>query len=394
MTKVTFVVRAQTQGVTAVTCRGFEPDPTMHSSMALTSLVVCAYAKAVPLLSRILSDLGIGVEHCEDAPTALARLATQPFDALLVDCKDEPAAIGLIANARRAPVNRATLVIAMVDGRNRVRDVFARGANFILYKPISLERASTSLRAARALMRRERRRNQRISVHAQAAIDYATTENAPATVVELSESGMGIQSEGKLPARGKVYFQFSLPGQAGSVRLSGDVVWQDSTGRVGIRFADVPQASRRVLGQWLQANLTRSSDGNNLPSASVNPLAGLGLLSVSSADRRERSRHACQLGAEVYRLGSNVPTRCSLSDISTGGCYVETTDPFSSGTAVQIVVRTRDIKLRIQGTVQAVHRAFGMGVAFSLKTAEEREQVQQLIALVAQPPELSSLVEP
>ena len=45
-------------------------------------------------------------------------------------------------------------------------------------------------------------------------------------------------------------------------------------------------------------------------------------------------------------------------------------------------------------TVQAMRRGFGMGVSFSLKTTEEREQVQQLIALVSQPPELSSLVEP
>jgi CheY-like chemotaxis protein len=362
--------------------------------MALTSLVVCADAKAVSVLSRILADLGIGVEHCEDPPTALARLGAQAFDALLVDCKDEPAAIELIVHARQVPANQATLVVAMVDGRNRVRDIFANGANFILYKPISPERASTSLRAARALMRRERRRNQRIPLHAQAALDYAATENVPATVVELSESGMGIQSERKLPPSSKVYFQFSLPGQKAPVRLSGDVVWQDSAGRVGIRFADVPQASRRLLSQWLQANLTQVEKGSNLPTATANPLAGLGLLSVSSADRRERSRHACRLGAEVYRLGSNVPTRCSLSDISTGGCYVETTDPFPSGTAVEIVVRTRDIKLRIHGTVQAVHRAFGMGVAFSLKTAEEREYVQQLIALVAQAPELNSLVEP
>ncbi|HVO79264.1 MAG TPA: PilZ domain-containing protein [Terriglobales bacterium] len=360
--------------------------------MALTALVVCADAKVVPLLLRILSDLGIQAEHCEHPLTALARLATHPFDAVLVDCKDEPAAIELIVNARQTPANRATLVIAMVDGRNRVREVFARGANFILYKPISAERASTSLRAARALMRRERRTNQRISLHAEAALAYAATENAPATVVELSESGMGIQSEGKLPPSGKVYFQFCLPGQAAPVRLSGEVVWQDSSGRVGIRFAHVPQASRRALSQWLQANLTRPGAGNPPPAPS-NPLAGLGLLSVSSADRRERSRHACRLGAEVYRLGSNVPTRCSLSDISTGGCYVETSDPFPSGTAVQIVVRARDMKLRIQGNVQAVHRAFGMGVAFSLKTAEEREQVQQLIALVAQRPELDSLVE-
>jgi hypothetical protein len=215
-------------------------------------------------------------------------------------------------------------------------------------------------------------------------------------VVELSESGMGIQSDRKLPPSCKVYFQFALPGQLAAVRLSGEVMWQDSSGRVGIRFADVPQTSRRVLNEWLRRNLSRHQDAAPNPPApaSTNPLAGLGLLSVSNADRRERSRHACRLGAEVYRVGSNVPTRCSLSDIGTGGCYVETSEPFPSGTTVLIVVRTSDIRLRVQGSVQAMHRGFGMGVSFSLKTAEERDQVQQLIALVSQPPELNSLVEP
>jgi CheY-like chemotaxis protein len=366
--------------------------------MVLTSLVVCADAKAAQMLSRILGELGIAVEHYEDPSAALARLGKQAFDALLVDCQDEPAAVELMVNARKTRANKTTLVIAMVDGRNQVRDVFARGANFVLYKPISLERAGTSLRAARALMRRERRRNRRISLYTKAALAYATTEDASATVVELSESGMGVQAEGRLPPSCKVYFQFSLPGHVSTVRLSGEVMWQDSSGRVGIRFADVPQTSRRLLNQWLQANLSRQPDaGQNPPAAqptSTHPLAGLGLLSVSSSDRRGLSRHACRLGAEVYLLGSTVPTRCSLSDIGTGGCYVETTEPFPSGTAVQIVVRTRDMKLRIQGSVQAVHRGFGMGVSFSPKTAEEREQVQQLIALVSQPPELNSLVEP
>jgi hypothetical protein len=92
------------------------------------------------------------------------------------------------------------------------------------------------------------------------------------------------------------------------------------------------------------------------------------------------------MGADVYRTGSSVPNRCSLSDIGTGGCYVETTEPFPAGTAVDIVVRTQDMKLRVRGTVQAMHRGFGMGVRFTLNTAEERAQVEQLIACQADEP--------
>ena len=86
------------------------------------------------------------------------------------------------------------------------------------------------------------------------------------------------------------------------------------------------------------------------------------------------------MSADVFRLGEGVPNRCTLSDISNGGCYVETPSPFSPHTVVNLVVRTKDLKLRVHGTVQVSHPGFGMGVQFSLNTADEREQVKQLIA--------------
>lgn len=349
--------------------------------MALTSLLVCTDSKAVQILSRVLVDLGIQVEQCADPAAALERLATQPFDALLVDCKEEVEAMELMAGARTLLSNKTTLIIAMVDSQNHVRDVFAKGANFVLYKPISAERAGASLRTARSLMRRERRRHERVALHTPASMDYATTQNASTTLLDLSEEGVSIQCERKMPPRCKAYFQFNLPGQMSAVRLSGEVMWQDSSGRVGLRFVDVPHASRRVLKEWLSANVSREADAGATPRA--NQPSGLGLLSASAADRRERGRHACRLSADVYRVGSNVPYRCSLSDISNGGCYVETTEPFPAMTSVEIVVRTKEIKLRVRGSVQAAHQGFGMGVAFSIQTKEEREQVQQLIACQA-----------
>ncbi len=360
--------------------------------MALTSLVVCADAKTVQVLRQVLLGLGIGVEHCGDSLSAAQRVVEQAFDAILVDCKDQQGALGLIAAVRRTPANKTTVVIAMVDGQNQVRELLASGANFILYKPVSAERAGNSLHAARALIRREKRRKPRIPLHAQVSIDYAGTENAPATLLDLSEEGLAIQSGCKLPHHCQVYFQFMLPGQKSMVRLSGEVVWQDASGRVGIRFAHVPQTSRRVLNEWIGTSLSRRPEvDENLRPASEQPetkppaslSAGLGLRSLSASNRRIQARHACRLGADVFRVGSGVPNRCSLSDISIGGCYVETTEPFPSGAAVNIVVRTRDMKLSVHGTVQVVHPGFGMGVKFSLKTPDQQEQVRQLIACQA-----------
>ena len=228
--------------------------------MALTSLVVCADSKAVQVLSQILQELNIEAEHCADLTAASARLAAKHFDALVVDCQDQLRAIDLIASVRKTPINRSILIIGLVDGREQVRDIFGQGANFIVYKPVSAERAASSLRAARGLMAREKRAKLRVSLHAPASIAYSNAENVAATLLDLSEDGLAIQAERRLPPRCKVYFQFNLPGEKSSVRLSGDVVWQDSTGRVGIRFVDVPQTSRRTMNEWIKGSLSRLAE--------------------------------------------------------------------------------------------------------------------------------------
>jgi|ERR1700722_10508150 len=369
----------------------------MTVNMGLTSLLVCSDAHAVQVLGRILRDLGIAVESCGDLRMARARIEDLHFDALLVDCQDGSAAIELIDQARNTPNNKTSVVIAMVSEQKEAHEILSKGANFVLYKPISRERVAHSMRAARGLMRSERRIRPRIPLQANTSISYADRENVPATLVDLSEDGIALHCDGKLPPYGKVYFQFALPGHAPLIRLSGEVMWQDSSGRVGIRFAQVPGMSRRRLNDWLQANLTAASEvapsksqvSTGVDDSGMRLNAGLGLLSVSAADRRNLSRYPCCLGAKVYRADSNVATRCTLVDISPGGCYIKSAETFPSGTPLEMVVRTEDLRLRIHGKVQSMHPGFGMGVEFSLRTEDQRKQVQQLIACVQSEPKLS-----
>jgi CheY-like chemotaxis protein len=366
--------------------------------MKLTSLMVCADAKAVHVLNDLLQDLGMQVELCGDLLVAQTRLSSESFDVLVADCKDQPAAIELITHVRTNSRNNATAVIALVDAQNNVREIFAQGANFVLYKPLSAERAAKSLQAARSLIRNERRSNRRVPIDSNASIAYSNIENVRVTLVDLSEDGIAIMSGKKLPVNCKVYFQFPLPGNSSSVRLSGEVMWQDSSGRAGIRFADLPTASRRVINEWLNKNvatqpdLTLSLSSNErgfAASCKANLAAGLSLLAVSAGDRRDRSRHTCCIGVEVYRFGHTIPYRCTLSDVSSGGCYVESTEPFRSGVPLEIVVRTSELKLRIEGKVTSTHPGFGMGVQFTFRSEGQREQVQQLLADQSAPQKLS-----
>jgi len=361
--------------------------------MALTSLLVCADAEAVQVLTRVIQDLGMEVDSCRDPHSAQNLLRARAFDAIIVDCIDRDAASQLIHSIRNEPVNRSTVIVVLVSQNNQVNEIFAQGANFALYKPVSEERATHSIRAARGLIRQERRVQPRIPVAASTSLAYPGQEQASGTLIDLNESGMGLEAQDRLPPRCRVYFQFALPGNSPVIRLAGEVMWQDSYRRVGIRFVQVPQASRKLLQTWVEAGRASQSAESSAPApdggeVSLGLSAGLGLLSVSAADRRRISRQACHLGADVYRMGSDVPLRCSLGDIGSGGCYVETTDTVPVGSVLEIVVRTEGMKLTIAGTVQSTHPGFGMGVKFNLRNDEQRNQVQQLIDCAKTEPKL------
>lgn len=388
--------------------------------MNLSALLVCSDPSAAGVLHRVLEELSIKAEFCPDFLRAGIRLAQDRFDVVIVESQSNTEIANLLRETRVSRLNDATLAVVVVTGQEMSREMFSLGVNFVLYKPVAYERALSSLRAARAVMRKEKRRNARASVYAHATVDYADTQQEKATLVNLGQDGMSVRFGKKVPPTGKVYFQFQLPEQKSNVRLSGQVLWQDWNGRAGIQFVDVPKTSRRLITEFLDANLPKLSteskeDGEvdiafsqhkefsdvtvemeePIPVVSAaeqahgpNPSSGYyGAISTAETvadedNRRSQARYSCRIGAEVYRTGTSVPNHCCLTDLSSGGCYLEFTLPFPSGASVEILVRTYEMKLRLRGVVQASHPGFGMGVAFELNTKEQRANVQKLTDFV------------
>jgi hypothetical protein len=395
--------------------------------MTLSALLVCVDEVAAQVLRRVLEELSIGVESCPDLVRASIRLAQERYDVVIVDADSNAGVISLLRESRMSRTNDATLAVAVVPTQDAIRELFSLGVNFVIYKPVAYERALSSLRAARAVMRKEKRKSARATVHAQATVDYANVQQEKATLVDLAQDGMAVQFGKKLPPTSKVYFQFRLPQQSASIRLSGQVVWQDWNGRAGVQFVDVPKTSRRLLTEFLAASLPADAGqgtfGDQFDDVTVEVEEPLQLATVSVAEqthgtdntqeretrsskhksstqealpvgltaavlpdadnRRAQTRYACRLGAEVYRTGTSVPNHCCLTDLSAGGCYLEVSLPFPQGSSVEILVRTYDMKLRLRGSVLASHPGYGMGVGFELKTREERENVKKLTDYVA-----------
>ena len=159
--------------------------------MTLSALLVCLDKKAAEVLQRVLKELSIRVEACPDFARAGVRAAQERFDVIIVDGSSAEIT-ALLRETRLSRKNDATLAVAVVPTQESIRELFTLGVNFVLYKPVAYDRALSSLRAARAVMRKEKRKTARATVHTHATVDYANVQQEKATLVDLAHNGMEI----------------------------------------------------------------------------------------------------------------------------------------------------------------------------------------------------------
>jgi hypothetical protein len=75
-----------------------------------------------------------------------------------------------------------------------------------------------------------------------------------------------------------------------------------------------------------------------------------------------------------------------LTDLSTGGCYVETESPFPERAEIVLCLKVDEVQVGAEGMVRVMHPGFGMGIEFASRTSEQREQVSGFIGLLTSKP--------
>jgi uncharacterized protein (TIGR02266 family) len=308
--------------------------------MTLLALLVSGDDSASEILGRVLPASGIAVERFSDLATAVDRLHQQRFDALILDFEDPTAAAEVLEQARRLSSGNAPVTVALVAEAAQTRDILKSGAHFVLYKPLSDEKARAGLRAVAALLNRERRRARRVPVQAPVELTTPDTRNAEGILLDLSETGMELLTAEPQAAGALLKFRFQLPDGSLEIHAHGQVAWANPNGQAGVRFLDLDASTKTQLQTWLQA------------------AAG------TSGGPEETVPH------------------CKLTDLSLGGCYVETDSPFPEHALVDLCLRTEDMAVHTEGMVRVTHPGYGMGVEFPSRTPEQRAQVGNLISLL------------
>jgi FixJ family two-component response regulator len=314
--------------------------------MPLLALLVSTDDAACAVLGRALPDLDIAVERFSDLPAAIDRLRQRRFDALILDFEDAPAAGELLDEARRLHSASPPVTVALLADRARARDVLSSGAHFLLYKPLSDVQVRAGLRAAAAILKRERRRGHRVPVQAPVELLLPLVGKAEGILLDLSESGMEVlTAEPQVPGA-IAKFRFRLTDGSLEIQAHGQVAWANPNGQNGIQFVDVDESTQAKLKLWLSA-------------------------------------------AEFAKDGGPDETvpHCKLTDLSLGGCYVETDSPFPERALVELCLTVNDMSVRTEGMVRVAHPGYGMGVEFPSRTAEQRAQVGNLIGFLQSCPD-------
>jgi len=118
--------------------------------MDLRALLFTADGSSSATLCQILTDLGIGAEICSEILVAAQRLASEKYDAIIVDWDLEEEATRLLKTARQQKA--LSLNLALVRDEGAIARAWQQGANSVIRKPIDSAQAHETLSTARDLI--------------------------------------------------------------------------------------------------------------------------------------------------------------------------------------------------------------------------------------------------
>src|SRR5580765_7457859 len=202
--------------------------------MGYQALLFCLDEKLARVVTQVFNELDFHVEAVNEPFAAVKKLMAHRYDAIVVDCENEPNATLLFKSARNSSSNQSSLALALVEGQSGVAKAYRIGANLVLTKPINVEQAKGTLRVARGLLRK--------NLDAAAPTAAAPPKVAPAASPFKPVS----PSVGTIPS-GSIYepsvFESALPAMAASAESEErSIVAPASDGRTKI-FAEADSSS-------------------------------------------------------------------------------------------------------------------------------------------------------
>ena len=99
-------------------------------------------------------------------------------------------------------------------------------------------------------------------------------------------------------------------------------------------------------------------------------------------DRRSHPRMKCRVTIEMQTEAGGVPVFANLTDISMGGCFVETSTILGPGSEIKLGFSMDDPTLSVEGTVLRLDPGTGVAVQFKEMNRETRDKMFKILEFV------------
>jgi len=131
------------------------------------------------------------------------------------------------------------------------------GGMFVLTKPVGVDIATRTLRAATGLMLNEFRRYFRHPAQLPVVITKDSGEEFQATSINFSHGGLAVRMAALnvISPRDAVRARFTRPGASTCIETRGKVAWAGGQGRAGLYSECISARDRKQLEEWLTPGL-------------------------------------------------------------------------------------------------------------------------------------------
>jgi hypothetical protein len=220
----------------------------MTPDMAFECLLVSQDPVLFLAMDRVLRDLSIHTNLCQDTARAGHYLAEGSTDLLVVDLDSEYAS-ELVHQVFESRMHQKPTVLAVSAG-----DCVLPGVHVILQKPVTPESGTKSVKTAYVRMLRDYRRHTRFALMTPV---LASDENGRALsviVTNIGEGGVGLTCKEKLTIGSIVSFRMLLPDLGTDLRIQARVLWsRGEYGAAGCEFMRLAPGDLFVLREWLES---------------------------------------------------------------------------------------------------------------------------------------------
>ena len=221
--------------------------------MPLNCLLLTSDAMLLEAFRTGFGGTSVELEMRSDPASAIELSARRHLDGFVIDCDDVSGGADVLTEIRGSRSNKASFVVAVVNGATSVSMAVDAGANFVLGKPVHDGQLRSLLDAAVPKMAREHRRYFRHKVDLPVELLRQTGETFTGKIMNVSEDGLALTRFGTAAVEGVVTVQFTLPSaEPRTFRAKAEIVWNDASA-MGLRFLRIELGSRSCFGTWLDS---------------------------------------------------------------------------------------------------------------------------------------------